>query len=166
VNADRVLAETFAAHEHLAPDPADVLANIRRQVYAQPRRRRGRALTAIGAAIAVLAIAVGTTLLAGSAHHRAPVTPAPPEHKTTLDDRVGRFGTPMASRFVDRQHGFVLLMRCPLLDDGVDLVVEVRRCLNGQAEPANRTEISRNASTCLPATMRSRHGCRGSFGMA
>lgn len=113
MNADRVLAETFAAHEYLAPDPTDVLADIRRQAYGPPRRRHGRALTAIGAAIAVLAIAVGTTLLAGGDHHRTPVTPAPPEHQTTLDDRVGRFGTPTAGRFVDREHGFVLLMRCP-----------------------------------------------------
>ena len=112
MNAERVLADAFADHEHLAPDAASVLAEIQHRLSGQPHRSQVRSLTAIGTAAAVVAIAVGTTLVVHGVHSAMPAKPSPPVHVLTLTDKVGRFGTPIGGRFVDRQHGFVALQRC------------------------------------------------------
>jgi hypothetical protein len=112
MNAERVLADAFADHEHLAPDAASVLAEIQHRLHGQPHRNHIRSLAAIGTAVAVVAIAVGTTLVVNGVHSAAPAKPSAPVHVLTLADKVGRFGTPIGGRFVDRQHGFVALERC------------------------------------------------------
>lgn len=112
MNAERVLADAFADHEHLAPDAASVLADIQHRLTGTPHRSHVRSLAAIGTAVAVVAIAVGTTVVVKGVHPTAPAKPSTPAHVLTLTDKVGRFGTPIGGRFVDRQHGFVALQRC------------------------------------------------------
>jgi hypothetical protein len=112
MNAERVLADAFADHEHLAPDAASVLAEIQHRLPGHTRRSHVRSLAAIGTALAVVAIAVGTTLVVNGIHPATPAKPSTPAHVLTLTDRVGRLGTPIGGRFVDRQHGFVALLRC------------------------------------------------------
>ena len=112
MNADRVLSDVFTNHEHLAPDATSVLADIQHRLHEQPHRRHVRPLTATGTAVAVVAIAVGTTLVVNGVHSATPAKPSTPAHVLTLTDKVGRFGTPIGGRFVDRQHGFVALERC------------------------------------------------------
>ena len=112
MNAERVLADAFADHEHLAPDAASVLTEIQHRLAGHPHRSHVRSLAAIGTAVAVVAIAVGTTLVVNGVHSAAPAKRSAPAHVLTLTDKVGRFGTPIGGRFVDRQHGFVALERC------------------------------------------------------
>ncbi len=112
MNAERVLTDAFADHEHLAPDAASVLAEIQHRLSGQPHRSHVRSFAAIGTAVAVVAIAVGATLVVNGVHSTAPAKPSAPVHVLTLTDKVGRFGTPIGGRFVDRQHGFLALQRC------------------------------------------------------
>lgn len=63
MTADRILTDTFAAHEHLAPDAEATLAEITRRLD-DPHPARGR-LAVVGAAAAVAAVAAGATLLVG-----------------------------------------------------------------------------------------------------
>src|SRR5262245_44903469 len=112
MNVDKVLATTFAEHEHLAPDAEAVLADLRRAIQPQQRHSHPSWLTAVGAAAAVAVIAVGTTVLVNRAQHSSPAAPPLPPHVLTLTDKVGRVGVPYGGRFVDRQHGFVALRRC------------------------------------------------------
>lgn len=111
MNVDEVLATTFAEHEHLAPDTSAVLADIRRQMVGRPREARGGWLAAVAAGAAVAAIVFGTTVLLSGAPRRSE-QPSLPPHVLTLADKIVRFGTPVGGRFVDRQHGFVLLKKC------------------------------------------------------
>jgi hypothetical protein len=53
-----IVSDTFVAHEHLAPDGAVVLDDIRRELTTRRRRRVSRSLAALGASCAVAALAV------------------------------------------------------------------------------------------------------------
>lgn len=63
MTADRILTETFAEHEHLAPDVEITLAGIARRL--EDRRPAGGRLAVAGAAATVVAVAVGASLLLG-----------------------------------------------------------------------------------------------------
>lgn len=63
------LNDTFAAHEHLAPNAADVLA--RANVLARSYRRRRRAAQATGASVLSAGIVAGSVALPGLKWHHA-----------------------------------------------------------------------------------------------
>jgi peroxiredoxin len=67
MNVEELLTDTFAAHEHLAPDPASLLREL-----ANRRRHRLRARMAMGGTVvAIAAVAAGGTIAAQSAEsHR------------------------------------------------------------------------------------------------
>jgi hypothetical protein len=83
MNADRTLTETFADHEHLAPDPNASWAAIAARL--EPRRPR-RVLAMVGAAATVAALAVGGTV---ALRHDAP-PPAPPVAPVTTAPAADR----------------------------------------------------------------------------
>lgn len=112
MNAEQMLSDTFVRHEYLAPDAAAVLADIHEHLDTRPRRRISTLVAAVAAAVAVAGTAIAATIFLG------PAAPPPsdrptPAYVTTADDRVSQFGVPVGGRFVDRNHGFVVLERCP-----------------------------------------------------
>ncbi|WP_375504863.1 hypothetical protein [uncultured Jatrophihabitans sp.] len=83
MNAEQVLTATFTDHEDLAPDADEVLSAIQRKLADRHRRVVIRSFTVLGAAAAVVAIALAIRIVGGSPQHlRTAVTPAPVSHST------------------------------------------------------------------------------------
>lgn len=113
MNAEQLLTDTFARHEHLAPEAAAVLGAIQDRLDGRSHHHRSTVVAAFSAAVAVAAVAFGTTALVGNAAGTRQSDRPAASYVTTADDRVSQFGVPVGGRFVDRDHGFVVLMRCP-----------------------------------------------------
>lgn len=65
MHSDQILAQTFADHESLSPDPEATLDGVRRQLHARRRRAVTRSLTVAAAAATVAAVAIGASALGG-----------------------------------------------------------------------------------------------------
>lgn len=87
MNADRILVQTFADHENLAPDPEATLDAVRHAIRTRRRRAATRTVTVAAAAATVAAVAIGATLAGRAAPRSAapaarptapPSTPAAP----------------------------------------------------------------------------------------
>jgi hypothetical protein len=132
MNAEEVLARTFAEHEGQAPDPETVLA----AVHARVTRRR-RTIPVVAAAAAVAAIAVGASVLVDQQAPRPPAaTPDPIPTEISVDTTWLPAGTARTIS-MSRSYGRQARVYSVTSSDGVVTTVEVQVGPGSSLAPTN-----------------------------
>jgi hypothetical protein len=92
MNADQILAQTFAEHESLAPDPELTLDGVHQRVRTRRRQTVTRSLTVAAAAATAAAVALGSSLIGADRpapqQHVAPATATTPAAPAAAPDFV------------------------------------------------------------------------------
>jgi hypothetical protein len=102
MNIDQLLSQTFAAHEHLSPDPEATLDGVHRAIHTR-RRAVTRSVTVAAAAATVAAVAVGASVVGA---HRSAVPGRSVAPAGAGTDRAGGNPAPAVSA---GRYGFLTL---------------------------------------------------------